>query len=187
MKKLILATLFTLKSIKPVLLPIILSTMVILYLPASKTDNNEGVSKHNDKNKFTFPHWKNLHKLNTVALPSADHNAWFDIYINAIAKNAYINKSSLLPVGSILIKPLYPDEERSETNKLTIMIKMEKGYDTEHGDWWYGVYDETGMEGWYRGKIQSCIKCHVQAKETDYMFSEIMMESINEEEDEEED
>ncbi len=182
MKKLISATLFTLKSTKPILLTVIVSMIFMLDLSASKTDNDEGVIKHDDQNKFTFPHWKNLYKLNTVALPSADHNAWFDIYINTLAKKAYVEKLSLLPVGSIVLKPLYPDEQRSEIAKLTIMIKMEKGYDTEHGDWWYGVYDETGMEGYYQGKIQSCIKCHTQAKETDYMFSEIMMESINEEE-----
>ncbi len=182
MKKLISATLFTLRSMKPVLLPVIVSTIFMLDLSASKTDNDEGEIKHDDQNKFIFPHWKNLHKLNTVALPSADHNAWFDIYVNAIAKKAYVEKSSLLPVGSIVLKPLFPDEQRSEIAKLTIMLKMEKGYDTKHGDWWYGVYDESGMEGWNRGKIKACIKCHAQAKETDYMFSKIMMESINEEE-----
>jgi hypothetical protein len=94
-------------------------------LSASQTDKDEGVIKHDDKNQFTFPRWKSLHKLNTETLVSADHNAWF---------------------------------------------------------WWYGVYDETGMEGSHQGKIKSCIKCHTQAKETDYMFSESVIESINEEE-----
>jgi len=83
-----------------------------------------------------------------------------------------------LPVGSIVLKPLFLDPQRSETARLTIMIKMEKGHDRENGDWWYEVYDESGKEGWYRGKIKSCIKCHTQAKETDYMFSESMGESI---------
>ena len=181
MKKLLLETLLSRRSVKPMFLALILSTIFILDLSASKADNDEEEIKHDDKNQFTFPRWKSLHKLNTIALPSADHNAWFDIYVNAIAKKAYVEKLNLLPVGSIILKPLYPDEERSETSKLTIMLKMEKGYDTQHGDWWYGVYDETGMEGYNQGKIQLCIKCHTKAKKTDYMFSEIMMESINEE------
>ena len=182
MKKLVFASLQTLGSMKRVLLPLILSTIFILDLSASKTDNDEEVIKHDDRNQFTFPHWKNLHKLNTVALASADHNAWVDIYVNRLAKRAYVEKLSLFPVGSIVLKPIYPDPERSEIAKLTIMMKMKKGYDTEHGDWWYGVYDETGMEGWYQGKIKSCIKCHKKGRETDYMFSESTMESINEEE-----
>jgi len=182
MKKLVLASRLILESMKPVLLPFILSTMIMLDLSASQTDNDKGVIKHDDKNQFTFSHWKSLHKLNSEALASADHNAWFDIHVNTIAKKAYVEKLSLLPVGSIILKPLYPDEQRSETAKLTIMLKMEKGYDKENGDWWYGVYDETGMEGSYQGKIKSCIKCHRRAKETDYMFSKSVMESISEEE-----
>jgi len=150
---------------------LILSTVFMLDLSASNTDH---------KSHFTFPDWKNLHKLNTEALVSDSHRAWFDLYINPLAKKAYIQQSSLLPVGSIVVKPLYPDSDRSEISKLTIMIKMEKGYDSGNGDWWYGVYDETGMEGWYKGKIKSCIKCHAHGKETDYMFSESVMESINE-------
>jgi len=159
---------------------LILSTLFMLGLFASNTDNDKGVIKDDFENQFTFPDWKNLHKLNAEALKSDSHRAWFDLYINELGKNAYIQKWRLFPVGSIVLKALYPDQERSETSKLTIMIKMEKGYDTDHADWWYGVYDETGMEGWYQGKIKACIKCHARGKETDYMFSERVMESINE-------
>ena len=171
MKKLVLTSILKLRPIKYILLALILTTVFVLDLSASNTDY---------KNQFTFPDWKNLHKLNTDALLSDSHSAWFDIYINELAKKAYIQQWSLLPVGSIVIKPLYSDSQRSETSKLTIMIKMEKGYDRDNGDWWYGVYDETGMEGSYQGKIKSCIKCHAQGKETDYMFSESVMESISE-------
>ena len=171
MKKLVLTSILKLRPIKYILLALILSTVFVLDLSASNTDH---------KNQFTFPDWKNLHKLNTEALLSDSHSAWFDIYINALAKKAYIQQWSLLPVGSIIIKPLYSDSQRYETSKLTIMIKMEKGYDRDNGDWWYGVYDETGMEGRHQGKIKSCIKCHAQGKETDYMFSESVMESISE-------
>lgn len=165
-----------------ILLALLLSIMFILDLSASNTDNNEGVINDNPKNQFTFPHWKSLHKLNTEALKSDSHRAWFDIYVNSLSKEYYLEKLNLFPVGSIVVKPLYPDQKRSETSKLTIMIKMEKGYDTDNGDWWYGVYDKTGMEAWYQGKIKSCIQCHKHGKETDYMFSESVMESINEEE-----
>ena len=179
MKKLVLISILTLKL---TLLALILSMMFIIDLPASNTDYNEGVIKGDSKNQFTFPRWKSLHKLNTIALKSDSHRAWVDIYVNALAKESYVEKLNLFPVGSIVVKPIYPDSKRSETSKLTIMVKMEKGYDTDNADWWYGVYDESGMEGWYQGKIKSCIKCHALGKETDYMFSESVMESINEEE-----
>lgn len=156
---------------KPIFLPLLLSTILMLDLSASKTEYT---------NEFTFPHWKSLHKLNTEALKSDAHRAWFDLYVNTLAKKAYIEKLSLFPVGSIVLKSHFPNSQRSEIARLGIMIKMEKGYDTENADWWYGVYDETGMKGSYQGKIKSCIKCHAQAKETDYMFSESVMYNINE-------
>jgi len=174
MKKFVFTSVLKLRPIKYIRLALILTTVFVLDLSASKTNHLN--------TQFTFPHWKNLHKLNTEALVSDSHRAWFDIYINTLGKKAYIQQWSLFPVGSIVVKPLYPDPDRSETSKLTIMVKMEKGYDRENGDWWYGVYDETGMKGWHQGKIKSCIKCHAYGKETDYMFSESVMESINEEE-----
>ena len=172
MKKFMLINLLPLRSV--VLLFLIFSTTFMLDLSASQIDT--------DKNKFTFPDRKNMHKLNIEVLKSHAHKAWFDIYVNTLAKKAYVEKLSLFPVGSIILKPLYSDQERLKTAKLTIMLKMEKDYDTKNADWWYGVYDKTGMEGYNQGKIKSCIKCHTQAKKTDYMFSESVMESMNEEE-----
>ena len=170
MKDLVFIVILNLRSIKYLFMILLINVLFMLELSASNTEHN----KH-----FTFPDWKNLHKINTEALRSDSHSAWFDIYINVLAKKPYMQQSSLLPVGSIVVKPLYPDPDRSEISKLTIMIKMEKGYDSDNGDWWYGVYDETGMEGSYQGKIKSCIKCHTHGKETDYMFSESVMDNIN--------
>lgn len=148
---------------------------------SAETDTAQKTIKHDYKSEFIFPRWKNLHKLNTKPLESDAHRAWLDIYVNNLAKEPYITQSDRFPIGSIVLKPLHTDPQRSETARLVIMMKMQKGYDSQNGDWWYGVYDETGMEGWYQGKIKSCIKCHAHAKETDYMFSETVMESINEE------
>ena len=163
-----------------VLLFLIFSMTFMLELSASQMDTYKEVITQNDKNKFTFPDRKSLHKLNSEGLKSHAHRAWFDIYVNTLAKKAYVKKLSLFPVGSILLKPLYSDQARSKTAKLTIMIKMEKGYDTKNADWWYGVYDKTGMEVYNQGKIKSCIKCHRKVKETDYVFSENTMKSIEE-------
>ena len=177
MKKLVLISILI---VRPILLLFILSMMFMIDLSAFNTDHDEVVIKDDSKNQFTFPRWKSLHKLNTEVLESDAHRAWFDLYVNTVAKKAYTEKLSLFPVGSLVLKTHYSDEERSGIAKLGIMLKMKKGYDAEHGDWWYGVYDETLMKGSYQGKIKSCIKCHMQVKETDYMFSESMMENINE-------
>lgn len=160
-----------------------LLTLILLLLGSASAETNttQNLVKHDYKSEFIFPRWKKLHRLNTKPLESDAHRAWLDIYVNTLAKEPYINKAAQFPIGSIVLKPLHSDPQRSETARLVIMMKMDKGYDPQNGDWWYGVYDETGMEGWYQGKIKSCIKCHTHAKETDYMFSETVMETINEE------
>ena len=59
-------------------------------------------------------------------------------------------------------------------------IARKKGYDPKNSDWWYGVYDETGTEGWYTGIIKSCIHCHETARKTDYLFTQSVMFEIRE-------
>ncbi len=127
---------------------------------------------------FTFKDWKQQIKLNKTIFESEAHNAFVDIYVNQKAEKAYKTRATIFPVGSIVYKPLYTDANKSELAIVVVMQKMPPGYDSEHGDWWYGVYDETGSDGYHKGKIKSCIKCHEQAKKTDYMFSNDVMDKI---------
>ena len=130
------------------------------------------------KKTFSFPNWKKLHLLNKSPFKSFDHSAYIDIYVNDLAKYAYINKKNEFKVGSIIIKPLYPQPKRENIARLVIMMKMDKNYDDAFNDWWYGVYDETGTQMWHEGKILSCISCHIRAKKSDYLFSHSVMEII---------
>ena len=160
------------------LMTIMIATLYLHNLSASKVDNDAAISK----DQFSFPRWKNLHKLNTEILKSETHSVWFDLYVNKKAKKPYLDETSLMPQDSLIVKPHYRDQQRSEISKITIMLKMEEGYDTENGDWWYGVYDKTGMKAWHQGKIHECIKCHKQVSETDYMFSQSMLINIEDSE-----
>ncbi len=146
--------------------------LIISNLNAGKVEND--IPRH-----FIFPHWKGLHKLNKALLHSHAHHAFVDIYSNNIATIPYVKKNSSFPEGSILIKPLFNEKHKEHLSRLVIMVKMHKGYDTEHNDWWYGVYDKTGTTVWFEGKIKSCINCHKLAKKTDYLFCEDVMEQID--------
>ncbi|MEN8303872.1 MAG: cytochrome P460 family protein [Campylobacterota bacterium] len=127
---------------------------------------------------YSFHWWKELHLLNSEPFKSFDHRAYVDIYVNNIAKDSYVNKKTKFKSGSIIIKPLYPGQKREDIARLAIMMKMERGYDEEYNDWWYGVYDKTGTQMWYEGKILSCINCHIRAKKSDYLFTLSVMEII---------
>ena len=99
--------------------------------------------------------------------------------LNKKAVDAYVEIKPLFPVGSEVFKPLYSDAEGKEFARLVIMVKMEEGYDSDNGDWWYGVYDESGTEMAYEGRIPECIRCHKMAIETDYLFSRSVMKKLD--------
>lgn len=128
--------------------------------------------------KFTFPFWKNMNLLNKYTIESEDHRAYADIYVNDLAKEPYIRESENFPVDSIIVKPLYPKNKRENITRLVIMMKMKDGYDSKNNNWWYGVYDKSGITAYHQGKIASCITCHEVAKDTDYLFSESVMYKI---------
>ncbi len=128
--------------------------------------------------KYIFPNWRNMILLNQFTFESEDHDAFVDIYVNNLAKEPYILENENFPVGSIIVKPLYPKRKREHIARLMIMMKMKNGYDTKNNDWWYGVYDKSGMNPSHEGRIISCIRCHEEARDTDYLFSESVMYKI---------
>ncbi len=147
---------------------ITLVTVITLYmLPHAKAEHI-----------MTFPKWKESYDLTRGVIESDAHNAYVEILMNKKAVAAYREVKSFFPVGSKLYKPLYSDFEGKKFARLVIMVKMEEGYDPDNGDWWYGVYDESGTKMTYQGRIPECISCHAMAKETDYLFSRSVMKKL---------
>jgi hypothetical protein len=132
-----------------------------------------------EQHVMTFPNWKKSYDLTKGVIESDGHNAYVEIFLNHKAIDAYVEVKPMFPVGSKVFKPLYSDPEGKYFARLVIMVKMQEGYDSAHGDWWYGVYDESGMEMAYEGRIPECINCHIVAKETDYLFSRSVMKKLN--------
>lgn len=127
---------------------------------------------------LVFPFWRNMNLLNKSPFKSEDHHAYVDIYVNDLAKEPYIKESENFPIGSTIVKPIYFKQKRKDIARLMVMMKMKNGYDSKNNDWWYGVYDESGMISYKQGKIASCIACHEVARDTDYIFSESVMQKI---------
>ena len=83
------------------------------------------------------------------------------------------------PVGSAFLKEHFEaqDGKPSEATLLTMMVKREPGYDPEYGNWEYfwadGVTGELVQRGKSDNKVlyQSCIECHENMKDRDFVFS----------------
>ena len=134
--------------------------ITIAFLPVSK-----------EEGEMVFPEWRQHYKLTPEIIKSDAHNAYVEIYLNDKAKPRFKE-------GSEVFKPLYADPQGKHIARLVIMVKMYDGYDSDNGDWWYGVYDKSGTKMWYEGRIPECIDCHAMAKETDYLFARSVMKKI---------
>lgn len=77
-----------------------------------------------------------------------------------------------LPVGGTIVKEKRAGEKPgAQLLAYAAMVKREKGYDPERGDWEYVYADLSGAQPKIeRGKIESCIKCHSIAKDRDYLY-----------------
>ena len=119
-----------------------------------------------------FENWKEWKQVTTGPVVSKGHSSnWVGIFVDKLAEPIYLSASSPYQVCSKIVKPIYTDSSGSNVRKLTIMVKMPEGYDPENSDWWYGVYDATGMKAQRQGKLLDCIPCHKLAAETDYLYS----------------
>ena len=156
---------------KRCLLPCIIITIIIVA-------SGYYFFKPKEERIMVFPKWKETYDLTKGIMESDAHNAYVEILLNETAVDAYVEIKPVFPVGSEVFKPLYSDIEGKEFARLIVMVKMQEGYDSENGDWWYGVYDESGTEMAYEGRIPECISCHAMAKETDYLFARSVMKKL---------
>ena len=132
---------------------------------------------------ITFENWQHWIKLTSTPIISEGHeNSWVDIYVNGLAEDTYRSASSPYPVCAKIIKTNYNDKEGTSIHSLTIMVKMQSGYDPDWGDWWYAIYDATGTTAKKQGRLYAdCIACHKAASKTDFLFSKEVMAEINKE------
>jgi hypothetical protein len=79
-------------------------------------------------------------------------------------------KTPQFPVGSVIVKEKLPAESSTEPELLTVMIKRERGYNAESGDWEYMTADGKGEKVTARGKLETCNACHTEVKSNDYIF-----------------
>jgi hypothetical protein len=99
------------------------------------------------------------------------HNDKFiNVYVNAVGKDEMITKQTpKFPVGTVIVKEKLTTAESKEPELLTVMIKREKDYNREVGDWEFLTFNGAGTETTARGKLESCQTCHLVEKRTDYI------------------
>jgi hypothetical protein len=104
-------------------------------------------------------------------VPNLHKDRYITVYVNSVGSKAMMTQlRPAFPVGSVIVK-----EKRSAANApnvelMTVMVKREKGYNPQSGNWEYAVTDGTGTQVQASGKLSNCQTCHVKEQYTDYVF-----------------
>ncbi|MEI8281515.1 MAG: cytochrome P460 family protein [Armatimonadota bacterium] len=113
-----------------------------------------------------------------VALPQKEIDAlhaanphldrFIQVYVNSAGEKAMM-KNGTFPVGSVIVKEKH-DGEDGAILLSTVMIKREKGYNPKCGDWQFAAIDGFTTKITADGKLESCMSCHMQRSEQDFVF-----------------
>lgn len=102
-------------------------------------------------------------------------SAVFQVWVNQKGKSAMLAKTPKpFPVGSIIVKEKFERssarfDEKTVPDLLTVMIKREKGFDPDNGDWQYATTKSARQQLNFE-RLGYCADCHRHQKTTDYVF-----------------
>jgi len=96
---------------------------------------------------------------------SHPHGSFLTTYVNGGAYSS-AQKKTAMPDGAIIVIENYTADQKLYA--LMVLYKI-KGYNPEKGDWFWARYEPDGEEV-ASGKVDSCIACHENRKDNDYIF-----------------
>ncbi len=104
---------------------------------------------------------------------------YITVYVSASGRQAMMEQAKpKFPKGTVIVKEKLPEPLSQTPELLTVMIRREKGFNPESGDWEYAVFDGTGTKLEARGKLGNCQGCHLSKAKTDYIFRTYLPDNI---------
>ncbi len=94
------------------------------------------------------------------------------VYVSPEGEAAMLTRAGVFPEGTIVLKEKFSDASGAKTELFTGMIKREAGYNPECGDWEFFTLAGDASRISERGKIQDCMDCHEEYKNSDFVTKE---------------
>lgn len=121
---------------------------------------------------MAFDEWQAWHKLTPAPIKSPEHIDWVIVYVDDLARASNLTTAGEYAECAKVVKVHFSDARGTGILRLMLMAKMAPGFDPDHGDWWYGMYDgKAGTSVIEEGAVANCIVCHQRAAGTDYIFA----------------
>jgi len=116
----------------------------------------------------------------TQLRPKNPHKDKFiNVYINSIGKDEMLTKKNpKFPIGTVVVKEKLSAHDSQKPELLTVMIKREKDFNPEVGDWEFLTFNGGATEITARGKLENCQACHLGYKQNDFITRTYLPDNI---------
>jgi hypothetical protein len=138
----------------------------------------EGAAPNSDREqKFVRVTNRPFHVVspaNSVAcasgFPNNPHTGhWIHVFVTQGGYDAMRSGKGVYPKGTLILKQKFMDAAASKTDVFTGMLKREKGYNAEAGDWEFFVVNSNATTVRAAGRLESCIDCHAPFHSSDFV------------------
>jgi hypothetical protein len=145
-----------------------------------------GFNKWTKVNEEPYIMWSNVSALCRAPLKSdyemdksIHKNKYVNIYVNSLGKDEMLTKKNpVFAVGTVIVKEKLPTRDSLSPELLTVMIKREKGFNPEVGDWEFATVNGDVTEVTSQGKLENCQACHIGYKQNDFITRVYLTETI---------
>jgi hypothetical protein len=95
------------------------------------------------------------------------------IYVNAKGRESYLSETpGKFAEGTVIVKEKLRNQDAAKPEELGVMVKMQKGFDREAGDWQFLFVDKDKELTKTRSQLTNCIECHRRQADKDYVFGQ---------------
>ena len=101
----------------------------------------------------------------------ADHNpnGHYKVFVTDNGAAAMKNEKATFPVGAVIVKEKLMTKDAKDSLLFTGMLKREKNYNPDCGDWEFFLVSGDGKTVTERGMLKSCIVCHLDYSASDFV------------------
>ena len=111
--------------------------------------------------------------------PSPHLHKYVSVFVNSVGREQMMTKRTpKYPVGSMIVKEKWDSKDSARPEMLTGMIKRQKGYYPEGGDWEYFVLDGPASKIVEQGKLERCSVCHRPYQNYDFITRTYLPEPV---------
>ena len=104
-----------------------------------------------------------------TSLDKPHREKFVHVYVTANGVNAMKTNTAVFPRGTVILKEKLSDAKGQSTELFTGMLKREAGYHPRCGDWEFFTLSADARQVTARGKLASCVNCHIEYRTSDYV------------------